>query len=293
METAVETAASRPLALKLERLQRSFPVALGFRRKPVLLGIDLELDRGASLGLVGPNGSGKSTLLRILAGVDRATDGRALVLGGSPLAREVRARLAYLPEDSPFPGELSAVAVMDLLGALHGLPRKVVRERARDLLGRVGLAAQERIPLRKYSRGMLRRFGLAQVFLTEPELVLLDEPTAGLDAEGFGVLEDLLAGARARGATIVLASHLLSDVHEHCDRLALLLDGRLAGVGTLDELLGTDGRTVFEVEGLDGDLAPLERWIADHGGKLLGSHRAGRTLLELYRAHAAEQERPG
>jgi ABC-type multidrug transport system ATPase subunit len=276
-------ASQPPPALELAAVRRSFPIGLGFRRKEVLHGIDLCLPRGAVLGLVGPNGSGKSTLLRIVAGVDRASAGRVGVLGGSPHESAVRARLAYLPEDSPFPGELSARSALDLLGALAGLKRDVVRARGARLLARVGLEAAARQPLRSYSRGMLRRFGLAQAFLSEPELVLLDEPTAGLDAQGFGVLEELALEARARGATIVLASHLLSDVHDHCDRLAVLVDGRVAGAGTPGELLGLEGRRVLEVDGLDDEgLARLGAWLAEAGGALVSAKPGGRSLLELY-----------
>lgn len=279
---------SAPNVLHLEQVTRSFRIGLGFRSRQVLRGIDLSLERGRSLGLVGPNGSGKSTLLRLCAGVDRPSSGTIEVLGGNPLSQRVRERLAYLPEDSPFPTELSALGVMELLGSLHGLRRRELRPRATSLLERVGLGEQHRTPLRSYSRGMLRRFGLAQTFLTEPDLVLLDEPTAGLDATGFGVLEDLLADARARQATVVLCSHLLSDVHDHCDRLAVLLDGKLAASGTPAELFGVTGRMRLEVEGLDdAQLTRLGEWAQQHGGRVLSARPAGRTLLELYRAHGA------
>ncbi len=279
---------SASIVLHLDQVTRSFRVGLGFKRRQVLRGIDLSLEQGLILGLVGPNGSGKSTLLRLCAGVDRPTSGTIEVLGGSPLSQRVRERLAYLPEDSPFPTELTALGVMELLGSLHGMRRRELRPRAADLLERVGLAEQRRTPLRNYSRGMLRRFGLAQTFLTEPDLVLLDEPTAGLDATGFGVLEDLLADARARQATVVLCSHLLSDVHDHCDRLAVLLDGKLAASGTPTELFGVAGRMRLEVEGLDeAQLEQLGQWTEQHGGRILSARPGGRSLLELYRAHGA------
>jgi len=263
-------------------------VGLGFQRRQVLRGIDLSLEQGRILGLVGPNGSGKSTLLRLCAGVDRPTSGTLEILGGSPLSQRVRDRLAYLPEDSPFPSELSAMGVMELLGSLHGLRRREVGPRAAGLLERVGLEDQQRTPLRSYSRGMLRRFGLAQTFLTDPDLVLLDEPTAGLDAMGFSVLEDLLADARERKATVVLCSHLLSDVHDHCDRLAVLLDGTLAASGTPAELFGTTGRVRLEVEGLDdAQLTRLGEWVEEQGGRVLSARPGGKSLLELYRAHGA------
>ena len=271
-------------ALHLCGIVRRFPLGLGLRRQTVLDGVDLELAQGASLALVGPNGSGKSTLLRLVAGVDRPSSGRIEVLGGSPALAAVRQRLAYLPEDSPFPPELSARTAMDLLGSLSGLPRNVVRTSGDALLERVGLADQRRKPLRGFSRGMLRRFGLAQAFLSTPEIVLLDEPTAGLDAEGFGVLEDLLGEARSRGATVVLASHVLADVHDHCDQLALLLNGKVAARGAPQTLLGGEGNARLEVAGLDASgLSSLEGWVAEQGGRVTSMRPSGRTLLDLYR----------
>jgi len=277
-----------PPALHLSGVERSFPIALGLRRRRALAGIDLELEPGRTLGLVGPNGSGKSTLLRIVAGVDRPSRGTVRVFGADPQRASVRARLAYLPEDTPFPGELTANGVMQLLGSLHGLSRARIRERAGVLLERVGLGREARTPLKRYSRGMLRRFGLAQAFLTEPELVLLDEPTAGLDALGFEVVAELLGEARARGTTIAIASHVAADALEHCDRLALLLGGALVRQGTPLELLGVEGRVELAVEGLDeAQLEELERWITEQGGRLVARRAGTGTLLELYRASGA------
>lgn len=271
-------------ALELSGVTRRFPIGLGLKRRTVLDRIDLSLPRGAVLALVGPNGSGKSTLLRLVAGVDRPSAGEIRVLGESPARRAGRRQLAYLPEDSPFPGELSARGVLALLGSLAGVPRATIRGRGDALLERVGLGQHRTRPLKGFSRGMLRRFGLAQAFLTDPEVILLDEPTAGLDAEGFGVLEDLMGAARARNATVVMASHVPADVHDHCDHLALLLDGRLAASGTPTELLAGSGRARLELEGLDdGDLEALRAWIEDRGGRVRSVRPSGRTLLELYR----------
>tara|TARA_R110002072_G_scaffold94820_1_gene209255 strand:- start:330 stop:1232 length:903 start_codon:yes stop_codon:yes gene_type:complete len=281
-------ASSGELAFRVEGLQRRFRTGLLLRPKDALRGIDLDLTRGRTLGLVGPNGSGKTTLMRILAGVERATAGELEVLGGHPRERSVRARSAWLPSDAPFPAELNAHANLDLLGALSGMPRARVRERGANLLQQVGLTEHAHRPLRTYSSGMLRRFALAQAFLTDPDLVLLDEPTAGLDAQGFEVLEDLVQEARARGATLVIASHLLSDVHAHCEELAVLLDGRVALAGSPDELLGDANRREIVVEGLDD--AALERlgaWAMQQGGRIVDHRPGGRTLLDLYRAGRA------
>ncbi len=231
--------------VRLTAVEQRHPLALGLRHKRVLERIDLEVARGSTLGLAGPNGSGKSTLLRILAGIDRASSGTVEVLGGSPSDGRIRRRVGYLSEDSPYPRELSARMCLELLGSLQGLRGAELRRACDQLLAIVGLERDARTRLSRYSRGMLRRFGLAQAWVHQPELVLLDEPTAGLDAQGFEVLESLLAEARARGATIVLSSHLVADLLDRCDDLAVLLDGRIAERGAPRELLR--GRTLLDL----------------------------------------------
>ena len=238
MSAALES----PPVVRLAGLRQSYPIALGLARREALHGIDLELFRGQKLGLVGPNGSGKSTLLRVLAGVDPSSGGVLEILGRDPGSDPVRSRIGFLPEDSPFPRELRALEVLVLLATLRRVARKTARERSLRLLDQVGLAADARTPLGRFSRGMLRRFGLAQALVHEPDLILLDEPTAGLDAEGFGVLEQLIEEAIARGASLVISSHLISDVHTHCDRLAVLMQGRIAAFGTPREVLTLDGQ---------------------------------------------------
>jgi ABC-2 type transport system ATP-binding protein len=238
-------------ALEIRELVAGYPTLLGLRRTQVLRGLSLELASGTVLGLAGPNGSGKSTLLRVIAGVERASSGTLRVLAGSVENASIRRRIGYLPEDSPFPPELSALAMLELCGAVSRIPRERVQRESVRLLALVGLQAVARKPLGSYSRGMLRRFGLAQAWLHAPELLLLDEPTAGLDAQGFEVLAAILAEARARQTSIVIASHLPGDFSEHATEMAVILEGRIDLRGTVRELL------------------------------------AGRSLLELYRARAA------
>lgn len=279
-------------AIRLSRLEKHFRQGLLGRRNPVLRGLDLELPRGGRLGLVGPNGSGKSTLLRVLAGVERPSGGRVEVLGGAPVQEAVRRRVGWLPEDSPFPPELDARATLDLLGSLQGLARAERRRRGAALLERVGLADHARVPLGRYSRGMLRRFGLAQALLHGPELVLLDEPTAGLDAPGYGALHELLEEALAGGATLVLSSHLFGDVHEHCDRLAVLSGGRVALEGDPAEIGLGRGRLQLELTGVrEGDLARIEAAVAP--ARVAARRPPQGLLLEIYRElQAGGEARP-
>ena len=281
------------LALTARGLEKHHRVGWTLRRRRALAAFDLDLARGERLGVVGPNGSGKSSFLRLVAGVERPSAGSLLVLGASPAEGGVRAAIGYLSEEASFPVELSAARALELCGALRGLRGRELRERAARRLAQVGLAEHARVPLGRFSRGMLRRFGLAQAALHEPELLVLDEPSAGLDAPGFGVLEELLGEARARGATLVLATHLDLDVERHCDRLALFSEGRLAAHGAKSALLARAGAAVFEAEGLE-DLAGLERAeravadaLAAHGAELVCARAAAGSLLELYRRHGA------
>lgn len=277
-----------PLAFELRGLRQGFRGGLLLRRRSVLHGIDLALPRGATLGLVGPNGSGKSSLLRCIAGLDRPLAGELRVLGGNPAQARVRRRIGYLPEESPFPGELSARAALALLGSLQGMEGRRVRARSAELLARVGLERHAHRPLRTFSRGMKRRFGLAQAWLHEPELLLLDEPSAGLDAQGFGALAELLAEARQRGASVVLCSHLAPDIERGLDALAVLLEGRLVAAGSPAELLALPGRWKLELGGIDAArLAELRAWIEAQGAAVLDCAPSLRPLLELYRGAEA------
>jgi ABC-2 type transport system ATP-binding protein len=222
--------------LSIRGLTKSYASGfLGLQRTPVLAGIDLELDAGQVKVVAGPNGSGKSTLLRILAGVESADGGSALVRGEAIAASSNRKRIGYLPDGLPFPPELPALRALELFGSLLGMPRSTRRPLATELLQRVGLGDAMKRPIGQYSKGMQRRFALAQAVFHEPELLLLDEPTDGLDAEGFGVYDELLRDARARGAGVLIATHV-ADVP--CDKVSLLWRGKIERSGG-PELLGS------------------------------------------------------
>ena len=214
-----------------------------------LHGLDLVVPRGAVVGLLGPNGSGKSTTLRLLLGLHSPTAGEARVLGFPAGHREARRRTGYMPEEADLHPFLSARECVETAGALHGMARGARRAAAAALLERVGLAAEADRRVEGFSRGMKRRVGLAAALVHGPELLVLDEPTAGLDPVGRDGLLSLLEECRGRGATVLLSSHVLSDVERLCDRVAILGSGRLAAEGSMAEVLERGGAVTLEIEG--------------------------------------------
>jgi len=231
-----------PPALEVRALAKRYRTGWLGGARDVLRGVELVLAPGEAVGLVGPNGSGKSTLLRILAGVERASEGSVRIFGEDVGARAARARIGYVPDGFPFPLELGPRALLELLGSLHGEPRLERRRAASALLERVGLAREGRTPLSRFSLGMQRRFALCQALAFRPDLLLLDEPTAGLDAPGYVVLDELLREARARGATLLIATHVLTDLQDLCERAEVLVEGRIARSGATIELLRDRGQ---------------------------------------------------
>jgi ABC-2 type transport system ATP-binding protein len=206
--------------------------------------LDLEVRRGEVLGYLGPNGAGKTTTLKILTGLLKPTAGRAWLMG-EPIERvESRRRLGFLPEQPYFFDYLNGVEYLELAGRLSGLGARAARASARVWLGRVGLGERPRLVLRKYSKGMLQRLGLAAALVHGPELLILDEPMSGLDPIGRREVRDLILEQREAGTTVLFSSHILPDVEMLCDRAAIIVGGRLARVATVGELMGDGPRAV-------------------------------------------------
>jgi len=215
------------------------------RRKYVGLdGLDLEVKRGETFGYIGPNGSGKTTTIKLLMGLNFPTAGQAEVLGqpvGSPAAN---ARIGYLPERPYFYDYLTAEEFLHFYGQLHGLDRATRRRRIEELLPMVHMERARNIQLRKFSKGMLQRVGLAQALINEPELVILDEPSSGLDPMGRMLIRDVILSLKAKGVTILLSSHILSDVEEVCDRVAMIAGGKVQQIAAVDALVETGLRSM-------------------------------------------------
>lgn len=212
----------------------------GFLRRPWtgLDGLDLEVPEGTSFGFIGPNGAGKTTTIKILMGLHGATAGRAWIHGVAVPDPSSRRRVGFLPERPYFYVHLTAGEFLDFYGRLAEVPSVERARRVTTLLERVDLARFRDVPLGSFSKGMLQRAGLAQALISDPDLLVLDEPMSGLDPLGRALVRNLILEERAAGKTVFFSSHVLSDVEAICDRVAMVVGGKLRGQGTVAELLG-------------------------------------------------------
>jgi ABC-2 type transport system ATP-binding protein len=201
--------------------------------------VDFEVRRGEVFGLLGPNGSGKSTTVKLLLGLLNPTKGHIEVFGHSPRHVQTKARIGYLPEESYLYRYLNSRETLDFFGNLFHLSKGERDNRAEQLLEMVGLGKTQTRAVGEFSKGMQRRIGLAQALINDPDLVILDEPTAGLDPIGCREVKDLIIALARRGKTVILSSHLLSDVEDVCDRVVIYYGGKIQAAGTLKELLAT------------------------------------------------------
>src|SRR3990172_987014 len=207
----------------------------GRQKVRALKALDLEIRRGEIFGLLGPNGSGKTTTIKLILGLLFPTSGRALVFGREATDVKKNERIGYLPEESYLYRFLNAEETLDFYGRLFDMAAPLRRQRTGDLIDMVGLGWAKRRQLREYSKGMTRRIGLAQALINDPELIVLDEPTTGLDPIGTRAMKDLIIKLREEGKTILMCSHLLADVQDVCDRIAILYQGELKEMGAVDE----------------------------------------------------------
>ena len=218
----------------LSKVYRDF---WGRQKVRALKALDLEIRQGEIFGLLGPNGSGKTTTIKLLLGLLFPTSGQALVFGQDATDVSKNQRLGYLPEESYLYRFLNAEETLDFYGRLFDMPASVRRKRSAELINLVNLDWAKRRQLKEYSKGMARRIGLAQALINDPELILLDEPTSGLDPIGTREMKDLILRLKDQGKTVLMSSHLLADVQDVCDRIAILHQGELKELGRVDTLL--------------------------------------------------------
>ena len=223
----------------------------------------LTVYQGETFGLLGPNGAGKTTILKTLLGIIRPTKGRGVLLGRPIGDRAVKQRIGYLPENAYFYDYLTAQEFLEFAAGLFQLSPSVRQKRINELLDLVGLARStaRKKQLRQYSKGMLQRVGMAQALINDPEVVFLDEPMSGLDPIGRYQVREIILSLKQQGKTIFFNSHVLADVEQICDRIALLAGGNLICVGSLDEILGTANTYRVVVKG--GNAEALHPWLDD------------------------------
>ncbi len=230
---------SAEVVIAVRGLTKIFKDFWGRSKALAVDGVDFEVRRGEVFGLLGPNGSGKSTTIKMLLGLLHPSKGVIEVFGRSPRDVRTKARIGYLPEESYLYRYLDSRETLDFFGNLFTLPKEERKQRSEQLLEMVGLTGARTRAVGEYSKGMQRRIGLAQALINDPDLVILDEPTAGLDPIGCREVKDLIVALARRGKTILLSSHLLSDVEDVCDRVVIYYGGKVQAMGSLKELLAT------------------------------------------------------
>jgi ABC-2 type transport system ATP-binding protein len=277
-------------AVSVEGLTKVFPIPFRRAKLVAVRGLNLEVAPGQVYGLLGPNGSGKSTTLKIILGLVSPTAGRSKIFGRD--SREVRSREAvgFLPENPYFYKYLTGEETLRFYGKLCGLRGRKLKTRTDELLDLVGLQDARDRRLGGYSKGMLQRIGLAQALVQEPNLVVLDEPTAGVDPAGSREIRDLILDLKKRGTTVLLSSHLLTQVQEICDRVGILADGVLVREGRVEDLLAIENQTELILENATPEvLAQIAALLGQSSTRLVEQRQPQTTLERLF----LEATKPG
>jgi len=279
-------AATREPVVVVQQLSRIFRDFWMRPRARAVENLTFHIDRGEVFGLLGPNGSGKSTTIKMILGLLRPSAGRIAVFGKLPTEVETKRRIGYLPEESYLYPFLNARETLEYYAKLFGLDRRTRETRIDELLDMVGLTGAQFRPVREYSKGMQRRIGLAQALINDPEFLILDEPTTGLDPLGTRQVKDLIIELGRRGKTILLSSHLLADVEDCVSRMIILYGGQKREEGTCDTLLERQERVTIEAETLDdATIAEIDAVIRRRTGgskAILSVSRPRQKLEELF-----------
>lgn len=296
-------------AIKINNLTKRYSGLWSQQPVDAVKNLNLEVHRGEIFGFLGPNGAGKTTTIKVLLGIIYPTSGEAYVLGRPAGDPQNHYKISYLPENPYFYDYMTGREILHFYARLFGIPEPERSRRVDALLDRVGLSRAANQPLRTYSKGMLQRIGLAQCLINDPELLILDEPTAGLDPIAHIDIRDLILELRAQGKTLFISSHQLSDVEIVCDRVAILNRGELVRMGKLEDLLSGghvemiaekvpetvlepirqlggrpslhDGRLIVEQPD-DGSIDRVIDLVRAHGGHIISVKPYRRTLEDLF-----------
>jgi ABC-2 type transport system ATP-binding protein len=236
-------------AIQAKNITKVYPSRKKNQSVTALNEFSLDIEKGEIFGLLGPNGAGKTTFIKVLLSIVYPTSGSASMYDVDISETKIKEKIGYLPENHKYPPYLTAEQVLRYFGKLSGLTGAALEKRITEMLTLVNMEKWRKVKIKKYSKGMMQRIGLAQSLVNQPELVFLDEPTDGVDPLGRKQIRDLLVRLRDRGTTVFLNSHLLSEVEQICDRVAILNKGKLLRLGTVDELTKQDQMFELRVEG--------------------------------------------
>jgi ABC-2 type transport system ATP-binding protein len=270
-------------AISIQNLSKVYPVPFRRERIVAVRNLSLEVEPGQVYGLLGPNGSGKSTTMKIVLGLVSPSAGATQIFGRDSRAVESREEVGFLPENPYFYKFLTGEEALHFYGKICGLYGAKLRDRTGELLNLVGLEHARDRRLGGYSKGMLQRVGLAQALIQQPRLLVLDEPTAGVDPAGSREIRDLILDFKKRGITVLLCSHLLSQVQEICDRIGILHKGSLIREGRLDELISIENQTELILENVNpAALAQVRAILAESGARVLAERKPQTTLENFF-----------
>src|SRR5438445_808122 len=246
-------------AIEIESLTKDYPTGfLHLKTKRSVENLSMRIEEGEAFGFLGPNGAGKSTTIKLLMGIIFPTSGSARILGRPITEVEMHKDIGYLPEQPYFYDYLTAAELLDYFARFYGMEAAERKERIEKMLQKVGLETAGKIQLRKYSKGMLQRAGMAQAILHDPKVVILDEPMSGLDPIGRREVRDIILGLKHEGKTVMFSTHILSDAEMLCDRVGVIVGGKLRGVGAPDEIVGMKAQAMEVFFEYDGGAAELQ-----------------------------------
>lgn len=270
-------------AVRIENLTKIFPVPLRRQRVTAVRNLSFEVRPGEVYGLLGPNGSGKSTTLKILLGLVTPNQGRAMIFGQDSRDYHSRRDVGFLPENPYFYKFLTAAETLRFYGKVCGMGGTILNKRIDELIHLVGLEDARDRRIGGFSKGMLQRIGLAQALIQDPRLVVLDEPTAGVDPAGSHQIRDLILDLKKRGKTVLLTSHLLEQVQEICDRVGIMARGEMIREGALADLVSVKNQTEFVIENATPEIrSQIEILLQNSPAKLLSARQPQRSLESVF-----------
>lgn len=269
--------------IKIKDLTKVYKGFWKWQKVAALNNLNLSVKRGEIFGLLGPNGSGKTTTVKLLLGLIFPTSGGVHVLDRPSTDVNIKEKIGFLPEETYLYKFLDAEETLDFYGQLFKLPRDIRKERAASLIREVGLESVKKRPLKQYSKGMLRRIGLAQALINDPEVIILDEPTSGLDPIGTREIKDTILRMKGQGKTVFMCSHLLADVQDICDRVAILSNGTLQIIGSVKELISRADVVEILAKNLSKEVVgELSAFIRQRDGEIISIDHPNTTLEELF-----------